>query len=200
MEAYIFGNKWNEIPLANPTFCPHFLRFNEVELFYISGTKSIEEKCGSIGSYLQPLKEALKDSILIRFHGTIDRNDPKNFGDHSKLLKYIGEELVTIFNSSRGYDFSIYSRTEEAGTGTNVINSIIQKPQICRCSNLRFDLWFVRQPMLLPVEAISSWLNRTIGDGRNFIGRTPKEIFLRIYASRIQNVAEMCDHLAKVLF
>ena len=199
MEAYIFGSAWNEISLDNLTFdIPRFLRFNEVELFYTRGSKSIEEKCWSIGSYLEPLKEALNDSISIQFHGDIDRNDPKNFGDHSKLLGYISEELLTICNSSRGYDFYIFLRTEEAEAEANVINSIIQMPQICRCSNLRLDLWLVRQQKLLPVETISSWLNRTIGDRRFFIGRTPKEIFLRIYASGIQNVMEMCDHLVEV--
>ena len=53
--------------------------------------------------------------------------------------------------------------------------------------------------MLLPVEAISSWLNRSISDGMNFIGRrTPKEYFLKIYAAGIQNVMEMCDYLVEV--
>ena len=196
MEAFIFGNKWNEIPLANPTFCPHFLRFNEVKLFYINGSKS-EEKCGSIESYLQPLKEALKDSISIRFYGIIDRDNQAYFDDHSKLLEYLSEHLLKICNSSREYNFTIFFHSEEAGAGANVIKSIIQMPQICRCSTLRIFLCYASQ--LLPVEAISSWLNRTIGDGRNFIARTPQEIFLRIYASRIRNVEEMCDHLAKVL-
>ena len=140
MEAYIFGNKWNEIPLANPTFCPHFLRFNEVQLSYNHGAKSIEEKCRSIENYLQPLKEALKDSTAIRFYGDIYRNDQAYFSDYSKLLEYLSEQLLKICNSSRGYNFSIYLQPEEAGTGTNIINSIIQMPQICRCSTLRINL------------------------------------------------------------
>ena len=91
--------------------------------------------------------------------------------------------------------------SEAAEVAANIINSIIQMPQTCRCSCLRINLCFVPQPVLLPVEEISSWLNRTIGDGMNFIGRrTPQEIFLRIYATRIQNVVEMCDHLAEVRF
>ena len=202
MEAIIIGNTRTKVSLANLRSVPRFLRFNEVKLFYNFGAKSIEGKCRSIENYLQPLEEALKDANFIRFHGAIDRNDPKNFGDQSKLLDYLSEELLKICNSSRGYDFTIYFRAEEARAGANVINSIIQMPQICRCSNLRIDLWLICLPVLLPVEAISSWLNRSIGDGMNYIGRTPtpKEIFVQIYAARIQNVAEMCDHLAKVLF
>ena len=190
------------------TSVPRFLRFDYVELFYTYtytytiSPNLIEEKCRSIENYLQPLKEALKDSILIQFHGDIDRNDLTKFSDHSKLLDYLSEELLKICNSSRGYDFYICVRTEEAGAEANVIKSIIQMPQICRCSNLRFDLWRVPQPqpMLLPVDAISGWLNRTNGDGMNFIGRTPtpKEIFLQIYANSIENVVEMCDHLVEV--
>ena len=198
MQAYIFGNERNKIPLANLTFCPHFLRFNEVKLFYTDCPKSIEEKCRSIENCLQPLKEALKDANFIRFWGSIDRNDQACFSDHSKLLKYLSEQLK-IWNSSRGYNFSIFFNSEEEAAA-NVINSIIQMPQICRCSTLRIFLYWVSAPLLLPVEAISCWLNRSIGDGMNFIERTSKEIFLRIYADRIQNVVEMCDHLAKVLF
>ena len=138
---------------------------------------------------------------MIRFGGIIDRNDLTKFSDHSKLLNYLSEELLTIFNSSREYDFTIFFHSEEeAGAGANVIKSIIQMPQICRCSTLRIFLGYASQPMLLPVEAISSWLNRTIGDWMNYIGRTPtpKEIFLQIYKAGIQNVMEMCDHLVEV--
>ena len=184
------------------TFVPPFLRFKEVELFYNLGQKSIEEKCRSIENYLQLLEEALNDPIAIRFYGGIHRNDPKNFGDQSKLLEYLSEQLLKMFNSSPGYKFAIALLSEEAEAGTNVIYSIQQMPQICRCSNLQIILRCVLQAfMLLPVEAISTWLNRSKGDGVNFIGRrTPQEIFLQIYASRIQNVVEMCDLLAEVCF
>ena len=199
MEAIIIGNTKTKVSLANLTSVPRFLRFNEVKLFYDIGQKSIGEKCRSVENNLQPLKEALNDLTAVRFDGVIDRNAHSNFSDHSKLLNYLSEELLTILNSSREYDFTIFFHSqEEAGTRTNVINSIIQMPQIYRCSNLRFVLWPVPQPMLLPVDAISGWLNRMIGDGMNFIGRTSKEIFLQIYAVRIQNVVEMCDHLVEV--
>ena len=198
--AIIIGNTATKVSVANLTFVPPFLRFNEVKLFYTNGQKSIEEKCRSIQKYLQPLKEkeALNDSILIRFGGIINRDNQAHFSDHSKLLDYLSEQLLKICNSSRGYNFSTYLRTEEAEAEANVINSIIQKPQICRCSHLRFHLCCVPKPVLLPVEAISSWLNRSIHDGMNFTcRRTAKEIFLRIYAAKIQNAVEMCAHLAE---
>ena len=201
IEAFIIGNARKKVSVANLTSVPCFLRFKEVKLFYAYtiGQKSIEEKCRSGENYLQPLKEALNDSILIRFGGIIDRNDLTKFSDHSKLLDYLSEHLLKICNSSREYDFYISFRTDEAGAGTNVINSIIQMPQICRCSNLRINLCCIPQHVLLPADAISSWLNRPISDGMNFIGRrTPKEYFLKIYAARIQNVVEMCDYLVEV--
>ena len=206
LEANIIGNTKTKLSVANLTSVPRFLRFKEVELFYAYtiGQKSIEEKCRSIENYLQPLKEALKDANSILFDGIIDRDNHTHFSDHSKLLEYLSEQLLKICNSSRGYNFYIFFRAEEAEAEANVIKSIIQMPQICRCSTLRFDLWRVPQlqPMLLPVEAISSWLNRSIGDGMNFIGRTPtpKEIFLQIFVVSILNVVEMCDNLAEVCF
>ena len=201
IEAFIIGNARKKVSVANLTSVPCFLRFKEVKLFYAYtiGQKSIEEKCRSGENYLQTLKEALNDSILIRFGGIIDRNDLTKFSDHSKLLDYLSEHLLKICNSSRGYEFYISFYTEEeAGAEANVIISIMQMPQICRCSTLRLKLYCFPQHVLLPVEAISSWLNRTIGDGMNFIGRTPKEIFLQIYVAGIQNVVEMCDHLVEV--
>ena len=197
LEAFLIGNE-GKVSFANLTSVPRFLRLNDVKLFYNRGQMSIEEKCRSIENYSQPFKEALKDSNLIYFFGDVARNDLKQFDDHSKFLNYLSETFLKIFNSSREYKFSIAFYPEEAGAGANVLNSIIQMPQICRCSNLRFWLWKAPQPLLLPVEAISSWLNRSIGDVMHFNGRTPQEIFLRIYVSRIQNVVEMCEHLAKV--
>ena len=196
MEAIIIGNTKTKVSVANLTFVPPFLRFNEVKLLYKVGQKSIEEKCRSIENSLQPLKEALKDANFIRFDGGINRNDPKKFGDQSKLLVYLSEQFLKMFNLSRGYKFSICFHQEEEAAA-NVINSLIQMPQIRRCSNLHIILCCVPQP--LPVDAISGWLNRTIGDGMNFIcRRTPREIFLQIYAFSIQNVVEMCDHLVEV--
>ena len=205
MEATFIGTTRTEVSLSDLTDIRslrpllHFLRFNEVQLFYNVGQQSIEEKCRSIENYLQPLEEALKDANSIQFDGCIERNDLTKFSDHSKLLEYLSEQLLKICNSSREYDFSICFFTEEAEAGSNVINSIIQMPQICRCSNLRFRLSRGPQPMLLPVDAISDWLNRTIGVGMNFNGRrTPQEMSLRVYAGIIQNVVEMCDNLLEV--
>ena len=138
MEAIIIGNTTTNVSLSNLTSVPRFLRFKEVKLSYNFGAKSIEEKCRSIQKYLQPLKEALKDSTAIRFYGDIYRNDQAYFSDYSKLLEYLSEQLLKICNSSREYDFYISFRTEEADAEeANVVKSIIQMPQICRCSHLR---------------------------------------------------------------
>ena len=203
MEATFIGTTRTEVSLSDLTDIRslrpllHFLRFNEIQLFYNVGQQSIEEKCRSIENYLSPLKEVLKDSIAIRSRGDIARNDLTNFSDHSILLNYLSEHLK-ILNSSREYEFSIGFHPEEVGAEANVINSIIQMPQICRCSNLRFFLWHAPQPILLPVEAISNWLNRSKVCGINPIGQASEKIFLRIYGTRIQNVVEMCDYLTKV--
>ena len=94
MEAIIIGNTSTKVSVANFTFVPRFLRFDEVKLSYYFGSMSIEEKCRSIGNYLQPLKEALKDVNSIRFSGVIDPDNYTQFSDHSKLLNHLSEQLL----------------------------------------------------------------------------------------------------------
>ena len=214
MEAFTFGIITKKRSLADlSVLLPRFLRFNNVKLSYDDDAlrwrlkyepiqlKSIEEKCHSIENYLQPLKNALTDSKSIEFCGGIDRTENKfsNFLTQSSLLEYLGQRLLPIFNSSHCYEFDISFVCGE-GDATNVISSIIQMPQIGRCSNLHIELHYLQQPKQLPVEAISNWLNRKMDVGTEAIGRTPREIYLGIWLNKIQNAMEMCDQLAEVLF
>lgn len=199
MYAFFFGNRRSEIPLVNLATLPHFLRFNDIRLYYDRDPASIENKCQLIEDYLQALNETKNDSKSIEFYGEINLNDYTNFRDHSLLLNHLGEQLLPICNSSRCYKFafSFYSDDEAA---IKVFLSILQMPQIKRCSNIGIELYNFEQPRQLPVEAISNWLNRTIKDGVEFIDQSPKKIFLQICLANIQNVMEICDHLGKVCF
>ena len=207
---FIIENTRKELTLIDLSALPRFLRFAEVNLFYDGGPaipikliqlKSIEEKCNSTENYLQPLKNALNDLKSIEFRGGIGRSENKfsNFLTQSSLLEYLSQRLLPIFNSSHRYEFHILFYNND-GDATNVIDSILQMPQIVRCSNLHIKLHCIQQPKQLPVETISNWLNRKMDVGTKAIGRTPREIYLGIWLDKIQNAMEMCDHLAEVLF
>ena len=193
-----------ELALIDLSALPRFLRFAEVNLFYDDGPaipinpiqlKSIEEKCHSTENYLQPLKNDLNDLKSIEFRGGIGRSENKfsSFLTQSSLLEYLSQKLLPIFNSSHRYEFDIFVCGE--GDVTNVFDSILQMPQISRCSNLHIKLHYPQQPKQLPVETISNWLNRKMDVGTEV---TPREIYLKIWLDKIQNAVEMCDQLAEV--
>ena len=198
-EGNFIGNEGTEmslLDLAQP--CPNFLRFNDVLLVYERiGPKSIEAKCHSIGEYLQLL--ALEDSNSFMFGGRIKQYEPSCFSDHSVLVAYLSDRLLPLCNSFRRYEFDIWFQSDRE-SATNVISSILQLTQNMRCSNLNISLYCLEMPTLLPVEAISNWLNRKMEDALGNVSRTPKETLLKICLGGIQNMEEMCDHLATVLF
>ena len=74
---------------------------------------------------------------------------------------------------------------------TNLFTLILQIPQIERCSNVVLELNCVYQPVKLPIDAISNWLNRTSTDRR-------KERVLNVELFETQNLVEIWDHLEKV--
>ena len=197
MKIFIIGNEEKEMSGSDLSASPRFIRFNDVKLFYNRGPNSTEETCRSIENYLRPLKEALKDANSIQFYGGINRNCVKSFRDHFELIVHLGDHLLPICSSSRRYEFIIefYSDKEAA---SNVISAIFQLPQISRCSNLEILFYFLDQPIQLPVGDISNWLNRKINNRMEGIGRAQREILLKIDMDDIQNVVEICDHLAKV--
>lgn len=197
MEAFIIGNSVKEISSTDLTVFPQFLCLNNVQLFYDEGQKTIEEKCHSIENYLRLYTTALKETTLICFYGVINRNYRSSFNDHSILLSYLNERLLPICNSSHCYKIVVdfYSNKKAE---TNFISSMLHTTRINQCSYFEFWGRALKQPSHLPVDAISNWLNRKIGDGREVIIRAPKEIFLKINMARIQNAMELCDHLASV--
>ena len=215
MEAFISGvrERVKKISLSDLSALsapPRFLHFIKVKLLYDDPVihprfpiqlKSIEEKCDSIENYLRPFKEALNDTKSFEFYGDIDQKVDKFSSSftQSSLLEYLSQKLLPIFNLSHRYEFDISFVCGE-GDATNVIDSILQMPQISRCSNLDIKLRYIQQPKQLPVETISNWLNRKMDVGTEIIGRTPREIYLGIWLDKIQNAMEMCDHLAEVLF
>ena len=54
-----------------------------------------EKKCEKVEKYLQPIKNALKDSNSIQFLAGINQDDQAFFGDHSLLLYYLRSEHCT---------------------------------------------------------------------------------------------------------
>lgn len=179
---------------------PPFLRFSDVGLFYSNGLESIEEKCHFIESYIRPLKQALKDTRSIQFYGDVSQDDNSCFRDHSVLLSYLTERLLPICDSSHRYKFYIRFYSDKEAS-SSVISSILQMPQISRCSDLFIELNILCLPKESSIETISNWLFRKVDDGMDDVGRYPQKINLEIVLRGRINVVEMeqwTSGLAKV--
>ena len=199
MEAFINGKQTRKTFFANLAVFPKFLRFNEVRLDYESCSESIEEKCDLIENCLAPFSDALKGSKSVQFHGTINGNNRLDrFSNHSQLVNYLRERLLPICNSSRAYQFFIRFFSDKEEAATNVISSILQLPQIKRCSNLLFWFYHIEDQKQFPVEAISSWLIRKLNVDEMEVVGIREEIFLTIRLDIIQSAVEICDHLEAV--
>ena len=179
---------------------PQFLRFDCVKLHYQNSvyvyTPLIEKTCQSAVNYLQRLK--LNDSSLIHFNGTISKNNPSHFSDHSQLLDHLQNELLPIHGSSRRYKFEIcfHSNSDQVSISyADLFVKILQIPRIDCCSNVEIKLYgfigFTMPPIQFPIEPISKWLHRSFKE-------KSKERFLRIYPCRLRCGRELCDHLKKV--
>ena len=179
---------------------PKFLRFNTIWLFCCYSGLSIVVKRQYFLDYLTPLKEELKDTDLVNFVGTINQNDRSCFTNSSQLLNHIQFELLSIFDSSRGYQFNIWFHSD-TNSGTNVVALILTLPQIICGSNAEIRLHNLVQPTQLPIatqlpiETISNFLHRKY-DRSN--GKAKVRTLL-IYSNNIQNVRELCDQLKKVI-
>ena len=162
---------------------------------------SIEHVCYLFQNKLQSLKAALNDTILTVFYGVINPNGGRAFKNHSSLLNCIRSELLPICGYSRGYEFRIGFESEESTSSTNVLESLLQMPQLPSSTRLQIDInmephgtriWVKTQ---LPVKAISNWLHCD-----NIKGwATKKERVLRIHAI-ILNATEMCSFLKEVYY
>ena len=180
---------------------PQFLRFDCVKLHYQNSvyvyTPLIEKTCQSAVNYLQRFK--LNDSSLIHFNGTISKNNPSYFSDHSKLLDHLRNELLPIHGSSRRYKFEIcfHSNSDQVSISyADLFVKILQIPRIDCCSNveIKFNGFTWGLPINFPIEPISNWLHKSC-DG---IKEKSKERFLRIYPFSFLCARELCNHLKKV--
>ena len=91
--------------------------------------------------------------------------------------------------------FSITHCDWQANSGTSIMSSILQIPQITRCPGLKLDIDVTQ----LPVREISNWLHGTSDDAKGNNGQKNAERLLTIFSRSIQNIEEMCCAL-KVLF
>ena len=177
---------------------PQFLRFDRVELSYISSVYAnalpIAKKCQSVVNYLQRLK--LNDTTLIHFIGFIHQTNRNNFISHSQLLDHLRNELLPICGSTRGYKFKISCFSDKA-SHKNLIAEILQMPRIDCCSNVEINLP-VFTTHKLPIESISHWLHRNC-DGIVEVEKL-KEQFLRIYSVNSPCAQELCEYFKKVTF
>ena len=194
-----------EISLQDLALFPAFLRFRAVDLLYHHGSQSIAEKCDLFDGCLQSIKPTLNDSNsindsnLISFSCFIAKNVPQQFSNHQTLIKYISDRLLPICESSRQYSFYIGFASDK-NSSSNVIDSILQMAQIYRygCFGVYIGL-IDTNPAQLPIETISTWLNRNSDQKK--IHKKQTYSILRIRSSKtFQNISEMCDFLKMVNF
>lgn len=205
LEALLIGNERTNISQNDLAEFPQFLRFGRIELRYnhFYGPIPIGEKCHSFVNWLQPIKKAATDSNIY-FRGWINKNSGTTFSDHFQLQEHIRNELLPICDSSRRYTFDIRFFSDE-NAGTNFIEEILQMDPINSCSTLIFVLSGPENHQLqLPIEAISTWLNRR-SDGiyEKLEKRYLYIVTQALWVSKgsrpsIQNGRDLCDLLKKV--
>ena len=194
--------KGKKISLQDLALFPAFLRFREVDLRYYYGSQSIAEKCDLFDKCLQSIKPALNDSYLIYFNCFISKNKQKQFSNHQTLIKYISERLLPICESSRKYSFSIWFDSD-VNSASNVIASILQMAQIIRygCFSVCIELRNANLAQL-PIETISTWLNRNSDAMEIHQKQTDRVLLIRSDrpSETFQNIPEICAFLKMVNF
>ena len=156
-----------------------FFRFDIVSVDYRSGQKPITAKCESIKKLLLPFAVALNDAKL-EFDGRID--GLSDFSDHSMFLAHVGNDLLSIFNRCRAYEFRVSFWSEQSAPA--VISSILEMGPVRDCNNGKFLFTGNTRSTALPVEAITKWFIPS-ADGRK--GKKVLEIRMR----NISNGAEI---------
>ena len=207
LEATI-AKEWfthSKISLTDLAVFPPFLRFDMVRLMLNNkhslpnpDAPPIGEICQLFESQLQSIKPTLDDSYLI-FYGVVDETDPASFHDHTELVTFLRNRLLTICDKSRRYSFNVYLKSDvSAATKCAIISSILQMPQIVQCSNVSIRFWnndYYHYQLQLPVEEISKWLiNRKLG------GKRMRSLLINYFCGGDGNMREMFDHLKKVLY
>ena len=149
-------------------------------------------------NHLQPLKQALSNSML-NFRGEINQDASNHFRDHSQLLHHVQNQLLHICNA-RCYKFNIrfFSGKDTAAV---IISSILQMQLFSVCPIVGF-YFSNNDPMELPIETISNWLNRRnrAPDEFEVNKKFRRERFLHISVPEIQNGRKMCDNSNEVIF
>ena len=180
-----------------------FLRFKVVWLFYdydkYRCLQPIDKKCDLFAKHLKPLKAAINASTMIRFTANISA-DPSHFRDPLQLPNHLRNELLPCCDSARYYDLRIRFYSHEA-SAPNILAFILQVPSIN--SSTKVEFYFSRPgthvPILLPVDVISAWLNRSSDLAIIKGQKHQKELYIYITGGN-QNGQEVIDHLKKVYF
>ena len=204
LQVKSWGAKYDnekEISPSDLTAFPPFLRFGNVELdiadsFDENDAQPIADKCLLFENLLQSVKPPALARSALFFSGAISESMPSCFHDHLELLNYLRDRLLPICNTSRAYEFCIIFDSDQSAA-KHVIASILQTPQLDRCSSVHFDFFcFLElQPQLrLPVKEISNWLHLKCDRERK------KSLRVNLDGIEIENSQEMIDHLQEVFY
>ena len=185
--------------------CCEFLHFEIVVLSYDdSGFQSIDKKCHLFVKHLKPLKAAFNDSTKIEFNANMGLGDGQNnFRDPLQLLSHLRNELLPVCDSARHYEFTFGFYSHKASTATtDILDSILRMPPINTSTNVKFNLYQHNGilPQLLPVDAISAWLDRSNDLVMKCKQQQKTPLELRVYLSGVENVHEFFEHFKKVNF
>lgn len=180
-----------------------FLRFDEVELDYNSGSHLIANKCEIFASQLQNVAR-LSEANSICVWATVNQNirmrrDRGHFLDHSQLLNHLRDVLLPICGYCRRYKFLIDLQSDKDAVA-EIIRDILRMKQIIDCPNVIIE--FGGNYKQFPLKCISNWLLRnqnTDNGGNEFANQDQQERILEIEACH-SDVVGMLNHFKKVLF
>ena len=164
------------------------------------------EELELIETHLLPLKHALTDSVEFKVHGRWETGpSPSGMDPHYELiqyLEYIRSRMLPICDSARRYEFLIHFKKDEIGVVTNTITSLLQMPEVKRCSTISINIFAPqpRYPMQLPIDEISSWLEKS-ADKEKINVQNKHRRYMHIDLWNVcQNAHEMIDHFKTVFF
>ena len=101
------------------------------------------------------------------------------FIDHTQLLEYLRNRLLSICGNCRRFEFRIYLGSDKEEV-TNIITAILGIQQVTECSNVQIGIVVAKRFEQLPIEAISSWLHRnrnTTHGGNEFANQSQYRIY-----------------------
>ena len=129
-----------------------------------------------------------------------------DFSDNSLLLTHIEKELLPIANACRTYTYKFKIAFDvDYSVATNMIAKVLQFGPISGCFDVSLNLFpYKNFATVLPVDAISNWLNRSRTYGAISANRQAiEERILEIKFNEsipIHNVSETLNGLKKVNF